>query len=59
VTPCQARPDSSGQVRCAACRLVWDAGDARECPREFKEVDAPPLAPSQEGFVSALAPRRI
>jgi hypothetical protein len=53
VVDCQARKGSDGQFRCALCRIVTDADDAMECPRE---VDALPLVPVREAFVSALAP---
>lgn len=43
--PCIARHGSDGQVRCAACRLVWDRNDPDPptCPRRL--VDAPALVP--------------
>lgn len=45
---CQARPTHEGQVRCLSCRLIWDAGDTRECPLVW--LASPPL------FESGLAP---
>jgi hypothetical protein len=58
---CQARPTSSGEVRCVACRRVWDADDGLTvCPRANDEVrgviTAPPLVPAAEPYRSALAP---
>lgn len=55
MTPtCQARPDSSGQMRCAKCRMVWDRGEPDDpCPLL---VVVPPLQAAREPFVSALAP---
>jgi hypothetical protein len=48
---CQARPTRDNQIRCVACRRVWDADDEQVCPREVE------LVPDEvEGYVSALAP---
>lgn len=57
-TTCQARKTADGQMRCAACRLAWDYGDAPPCPR----VQAPPIVPElptvREPFASGL-PRNL
>lgn len=52
---CQARPTRDNQIRCVACRRVWDADDEQVCPREVAMVPEP----DSEGFVSALAPNYL
>jgi hypothetical protein len=48
---CRAVKQASGEMRCALCRLAWDADDQAVCG---KKQESPPLVP--EPFVSALAP---
>lgn len=53
MTTCQARPTRDNQIRCVACRRVWDADEYHDsvCAKEV------PIVPDEvEGYVSALAP---
>lgn len=48
---CRARAGADGQMRCAQCRLVWDAGDGEGACLRVRIAE-----PERLPFVSALAP---
>jgi hypothetical protein len=52
---CAARPTSTGEVRCAKCRILVDSEADLVCPC----APAPPLVPEPEQYVSALAPNYL
>ncbi len=55
MTPCNARADRYGTMRCVVCRVSWESDDTAACPRQAQPRELA-LVPEAEPFVSGLAP---